>query len=49
MVSPCLLFPFPLPFFPVPSKLGRGIRLDLTHVGARGLLAVADRVCRAVG
>jgi len=47
MVSPCLLFPFPLPFFIVPSKPGRGILLDLTHVGARGLLAAADRVRRA--
>ncbi|TKW35110.1 hypothetical protein SEVIR_2G349900v4 [Setaria viridis] len=41
----CLLFP--LPFFAVPSKPGRGIRLELTHVDARGLLAGADRVRRA--
>jgi len=42
MVSPCLLFPFPLPFFIVPSKPGRGILLDQTHVGARGHLVAAD-------
>ncbi|OEL28781.1 Aspartic proteinase nepenthesin-1 [Dichanthelium oligosanthes] len=42
----CLLFP--LPFFAVPSKPDRGIRLELTHVDARGgLLAAADRVRRA--
>ncbi|XP_039851848.1 vegetative cell wall protein gp1-like [Panicum virgatum] len=29
------------------GKPGRGILLDLTHVGARGLLAAADRVRRA--
>ncbi|CAL5083283.1 unnamed protein product [Urochloa decumbens] len=41
----CLLFP--LPFIAVPSKTGRGIRLELTHVDARGPLAGADRVRRA--
>ncbi|CAN6205600.1 unnamed protein product [Urochloa humidicola] len=41
----CLLFP--LPFFAVPSKPGRGIRLELTHVDARGDLAGPDRVRRA--
>jgi len=45
MVSPCLLFPFPLPFFIAPSKPGRGILLDQTHVGARGLLAAAAPSC----
>ncbi|PUZ72322.1 hypothetical protein GQ55_2G384700 [Panicum hallii var. hallii] len=41
----CLLLP--LPFFAVPSITGRGIRLELTHVDARGSLAGADRVRRA--
>ncbi|CAL5062417.1 unnamed protein product [Urochloa decumbens] len=41
----CLLFP--LPFLAIPSKPGRGIRLELTHVDARGSLAGADRVRRA--
>nr|CAB3454504.1 unnamed protein product [Digitaria exilis] len=41
----CLLLP--LPFFIVPSNPGRGIRLELTHVDARGPLAGADRVRRA--
>ncbi|CAN6168268.1 unnamed protein product [Urochloa humidicola] len=41
----CLLFP--LPFFAVPSKPALGIRLELTHVDARGVLAGADRFRRA--
>jgi hypothetical protein len=41
----CLLFP--LLFFAVPSKPGRGIRLELTHVDARGRLAGGERVRRA--
>ena len=35
---------FQLPFFTVPSKPGHGIRLDLTKVDDRGLLAAASRV-----
>jgi len=45
----CLPFPFPLPFFTVPSKPGRGIRFDLTRLRARDLLAAADRVRRVFG
>jgi len=41
----CLLLP--LPFFAVPSNPGRVIRLELTHVDARGPLAGAGRVRRA--
>ena len=40
---------FQLPFFTVPSKPGHGIRLDLTKVDDRGLLAAADSVRRAAG
>ena len=40
---------FQLPFFTVPSKPGHGIRLDLTKVDDRGLLAATDRVRRAAG
>ena len=40
---------FQLPFFTVPSKPGHGIRLDLTKVDDRGLLAARPPRRRASG